>query len=51
MVVTGKRALSEAGIVDNLKQNLEANKSGGYLEKIKMIREKRNLLDPDHNWF
>ena len=28
---------------------MEANKSGGYLEKIKMIREKRNLLDPDHS--
>lgn len=28
---------------------MEANKSGGYLEKIKMIREKSNLLDPDHN--
>lgn len=28
---------------------MEANKSGGYLEKIKMIREKRNLLEPDHN--
>ncbi|MGZ5500040.1 MAG: cysteine hydrolase family protein [Nitrososphaeraceae archaeon] len=28
---------------------MEANKSGDYLEKIKMIREKSNLLDPDHN--
>lgn len=28
---------------------MEANKKGGYLEKIKMIREKRNLLDPDPN--
>jgi ureidoacrylate peracid hydrolase len=28
---------------------MEANKNGDYLDKIKMIREKRNLLDPDHN--
>jgi ureidoacrylate peracid hydrolase len=28
---------------------MEANKKGGYLEKIKMIREKSNLLDPDPN--
>lgn len=28
---------------------MEANKNGGYLDKIKMIREKQNLLDPDHN--
>ncbi len=28
---------------------MEANKSGDYTEKIKMIREKSNLLDPDHN--
>ena len=28
---------------------MEANKNGGYLDKIKMIREKQNLLDPDPN--
>jgi hypothetical protein len=28
---------------------MEANKNGGYLDKIKIIREKRNLLDPDTN--
>jgi len=28
---------------------MEANKKGDYLEKIKMIREKSNLLDPDPN--
>jgi ureidoacrylate peracid hydrolase len=28
---------------------MEANKNGYYLDKIKMIREKRNLLDPDYN--
>jgi ureidoacrylate peracid hydrolase len=28
---------------------MEANKRGSYLDKIKMIREKQNLLDPDHN--
>jgi hypothetical protein len=29
---------------------MEAYKNGGYLDKIKIIREKRNLLDPDTNW-
>ena len=28
---------------------MEANKNGSYLDKIKVIREKGNLLDPDHN--
>jgi len=28
---------------------MEANMKGGYLEKIKIIREKSNLLDPDPN--
>ena len=28
---------------------MEANKNGGYLDKIKMIREKQNLLDPNPN--
>src|SRR5215213_10305073 len=28
---------------------MEAYKNGGYLDKIKIIREKRNLLDPDTN--
>jgi ureidoacrylate peracid hydrolase len=28
---------------------MEANKNGDYLDKIKMITEKRNILDPDHN--
>ena len=28
---------------------MEANKNGDYLDKIKMIREKRNLLNPDYN--
>ena len=33
--------------VKEIKEVLEAKKNGLYLEKIKMIREKKNLLEPD----
>lgn len=33
--------------VNELKEVLEAKKNGMYLDKIKIIREKKNLLEPD----
>lgn len=33
--------------VKEIKEVLEAKKNGMYLDKIKMIREKKNLLEPD----
>ena len=35
--------------VKEIKEVLEAKKNGMYLDKIKMIREKQNLLEPDPN--
>lgn len=35
--------------VKEIKEVLEAKKNGMYLDKIKMIREKQNLLEPDLN--
>ncbi|MDF2737516.1 MAG: Isochorismatase hydrolase [Nitrososphaeraceae archaeon] len=35
--------------VKEIKEVLEAKKNGMYLDKIKMIREKKNLLEPDPN--
>ncbi|HET8793210.1 MAG TPA: hypothetical protein VFM31_05420, partial [Nitrososphaeraceae archaeon] len=33
--------------VKEIKDVLEAKKNGMYLDKIRMIREKKNLLEPD----
>ena len=35
--------------VKEIKEVLEAKQNGMYLDKIKMIREKKNLLEPDPN--
>ena len=35
--------------VKEIKEVLEAKKNGMYLDKIKMIREKKNLLEPEPN--
>ena len=35
--------------VKEIKEVLEAKKNGMYLDKIRMIREKQNLLEPDPN--
>jgi ureidoacrylate peracid hydrolase len=35
--------------VKEIKEVLEAKKNGMYLDKIKLIREKQNLLEPDPN--
>jgi ureidoacrylate peracid hydrolase len=35
--------------VKEIKEVLEAKKNGLYLDKIKMIREKKNLLEPEPN--